>query len=463
MMTAQLPRARDGIDAALAAIAGVIGDRLSRAAAVREQHGKDLTWNPGAPPDAVAFVASTEEVRQIVRICGRHGTPIIPFGTGTSLEGAYHRAAGRRHASICRGMNRILEVNARRSRLPVEAGVTREQLNAHLRDQGLFFPIDPGADASLGGMAATRASGTNAVRYGTMRENVLGLTVVTADGESSPPARRARKSSAGYDLTRLFVGSEGTLGVITEVTLRLYGIPRGDLGRHLPVPHHRGRLQQRHRDHPVRHPRGPHRAGGCEHDAAPSTPIPSSICRERRRCSSSFTARRPASARAGGDVRDDRRATMAAARFEWATSEEDRAEALAGPARCLLGGAGAAPRRSRLLPPTSACRYPAWPNAWSRPRPTSPRTAFIAPIVGHVGRRQFPRRAVLSTARTRTEMARVEAFYERLIHAGHRHGRHLHGRARRRAGQDEIPEARARPRRRSDAQRSSSRSIPGTS
>jgi D-lactate dehydrogenase (cytochrome) len=212
------------VDRAIHELKRVLGDRASDAPAVREHHGRGESYHPPAAPDIVCFPQSTGEVAAIVGISKRFGLPIVPFGAGTSLEGHVHAVAGGITLDF-REMNRVVRISVEDLDATVEAGVTRLQLNKALRNTGMTFPVDPGADATIGGMAATRASGTTAVRYGTMRENVLGLTVVLADGRIIRTGTRARKSSAGYDLTRLFVGSEGTLGVITDVTVRLVPLP----------------------------------------------------------------------------------------------------------------------------------------------------------------------------------------------------------------------------------------------
>ncbi len=200
------------------------GDRCSTALAVREQHGKDESIFDVPPPSAVVFAESTKDVAAAVQMAAKHQTPVIPFGTGSSLEGHLLAVQGGISIDVSR-MNKVISVNAEDLTVTVQAGVTRKAVNDAIKNEGLFFPIDPGADASIGGMVATRASGTNAVRYGTMRENVLALEVVTASGEIIRTGTRAKKSSAGYDLTRLMVGSEGTLGVVTEITLKLYPLP----------------------------------------------------------------------------------------------------------------------------------------------------------------------------------------------------------------------------------------------
>ncbi|WP_449256374.1 FAD-binding oxidoreductase [Bosea sp. (in: a-proteobacteria)] len=233
--SAALPPSREAVEAVTRALAARLGNRLVTSLAVRQQHGHTLTWIPNQAPDAVVFPQSTEEVSEIVRLCAAHGVPVIAFGTGTSLEGHVNAPFGGVSIDMSQ-MKRIIAVHAEDLDVVVEPGVTRKELNEHLRDQGLMFPIDPGADASIGGMTATRASGTNAVRYGTMKDNVLSLKAVMADGSVVTTATRARKTSAGYDLTRLLVGSEGTLGIITEITLKLHGIPEAIAAGVCPFP-----------------------------------------------------------------------------------------------------------------------------------------------------------------------------------------------------------------------------------
>lgn len=227
-----LPAAVERVKTALIAR---FGNKFVASDAVRKQHANTTTWLPNEPPDAVVYAGSTEDVQAIVKICAEHKVPVIPFGTGTSLEGHVNAPFGGISIDMME-MNKVLAVHPEDLDCVIEPGVTRKKLNEHLRDQGLFFPVDPGADASLGGMTSTRASGTNAVRYGTMKDNVLSLKAVLANGEVLRTARRAKKSSAGYDLTRLFVGSEGTFGVITEITLRLAGIPEAISAGVCPFP-----------------------------------------------------------------------------------------------------------------------------------------------------------------------------------------------------------------------------------
>lgn len=224
MAEAETRPGEEAKEALFTALAARFGERLSRSQALREQHANTLTWLKVQAPEAVLFAETTEEVSEVVKACAAAHVPVIPFGTGTSLEGHLNAPRGGLSLDLSR-MDNVLAVHEADLDCIVQPGVTRKQLNDYLRSSGLFFPVDPGADASLGGMAATRASGTNAVRYGTMRDLVLGLTAVLADGRIVTTGGRARKSSAGYDLTRLLVGSEGTLGIITSLTLKLYGIP----------------------------------------------------------------------------------------------------------------------------------------------------------------------------------------------------------------------------------------------
>lgn len=224
-----------GVEGLVSALKDRFGERCATSATLREQHGHTTTWIETQPPDAVVFAQTTQEVSDIVKLCAAAKVPVIPFGTGTSLEGHVNAPYGGISIDVSQ-MNRILDVHPEDLDCVVEAGVTRKQLNSYLRDTGLFFPIDPGADASIGGMVATRASGTNAVRYGTMKDAVVALTIVMPDGSIVHTGGRAKKSSAGYDLTRLMVGSEGTLGIITEITLRIHGQPEAISGGVCPFP-----------------------------------------------------------------------------------------------------------------------------------------------------------------------------------------------------------------------------------
>jgi len=226
-------------EAGIAAVLGILkqafGERFQTGESFRQQHAHTTTYIPAQLPDGVLFAETSDDVKAAVKVCAEHKVPVIGFGTGSSLEGQVNAPSGGISIDFSR-MNRVLEVNAEDLDCTVEPGITREDLNVYLRDTGLFFPIDPGANASIGGMASTRASGTNAVRYGTMKDNVLSVTAVTASGDEIRTSRRARKSSAGYDMTRLFVGSEGTLGILTSVTLRLQGIPQKIGGGVCPFP-----------------------------------------------------------------------------------------------------------------------------------------------------------------------------------------------------------------------------------
>ncbi|WP_110601387.1 FAD-binding oxidoreductase [Salinicola lusitanus] len=214
----------DALRALIAELGPILGDRITTAAGIREQHGHDESWHHPAAPDAVCFPHTSEEVAAVVTACARHRVPVIPYGVGTSIEGQIIAEHGGLSVDLS-AMNAILEVRSEDMDATVQPGVTRTQLNAHLRATGLFFSVDPGADASMGGMASTRASGTNTVRYGTIRDNVLSMTVVMPDGRIVKTGTRARKSAAGYDLTHLMIGAEGTLGIITELNVKLHGLP----------------------------------------------------------------------------------------------------------------------------------------------------------------------------------------------------------------------------------------------
>ena len=401
------PRA---VAAVVQALAARFGNRLVTSQAVRDQHGNTLTWIANQPPDAVVFPQDTAEVQDIVRICAAQRVPVIPFGTGTSLEGHVNAPYGGVSVDL-REMNRVLDVHAEDLDCVIEPGITRKQLNEHLRDQGLFFPLDPGADASLGGMAATRCSGTNAVRYGTMKDNVLAMKVVLANGELMTTSRRARKSSAGYDLTRLIVGSEGTLGIITELTLKLHGIPEAISSGSCPFPSVEAacnaailtiqsgipvarielldELQVR-------------ASNAYSKLALPEVPM---LFVEFHGTDAGVAEQ---SQRFGEIARE-----LGGGPFEWTTRPEERSRAMAGASRCLLGGARPAARRRgagkrRMRADLAACRMRC------RTQRDVADAKLVAPIIGHVGDGNF-HLSLLVDMKDPDEVARTEEVLHRLV------------------------------------------------
>src|SRR3954452_25427078 len=386
------------------------GDRVVTNLAVRRQHGHTLTWIENQPPDVVVYPQTTAEVSEMIRLCAAHGMPLIPFGAGTSLEGHVNAPYGGVSVDTSR-MKRIIAVHAEDLDCVAEPGVTRKELNEQLRDLGLFFPIDPGADASLGAMVGTRASGTNAVRYGTMKDNVLALTVVLPNGDVIRTARRAKKSSAGYDLTRLFVGSEGTLGIVTEITLKLHGIPEAISAGVCPFPTVRA---------------------ACEAVIATiQTGIPVARIElldelQVRACNqySKLTlAEAPTlflefhGSDAGVKEQAERFGEIAAdlggGPFEWATKAEDRNRLWQ--ARHDVYWSVFTLRPGSKATATDVCvpisRLAQWVEATKRDADAS---GLIAPIVGHVGDGTF-HVSPLIDMNDPDEIARVEAFISRLV------------------------------------------------
>ena len=355
--------------AALSALRARFGERLAEGEAIRQQHGNQLSEVPNQPPDAVLFPDNTAEVCEAVRVCAKHKIPIIPFGVGSSFEGHINAPFGGLSIDMSR-MKRIVALNAGDLDCAVEAGVTRSELNNHLRTTGLFFPIDPGADASLGGMAATRASGTNAVRYGTMRDNVLALTIVLPDGSASRTGTRARKSSAGYDLTRLIVGSEGTLAVITEITLKLSGIPEEIAGGVCPFPSIGAACDAVIATIQAAIPVALSSCWtSCKSKLA--TPIRASTCRRNRCCFWNFTAPAAVSPSSPGVLTRSRPSSAA----DHLIGQRDRKTVH------VFGGRGMMPtgrgahfaQQQKAFPRTFACRYRSLPPASQKPKPTSPK------------------------------------------------------------------------------------------
>ena len=433
------PRNEKAVKAAIAALAAKFGNRLVTSQAVREQHGNILTWIENQPPDAVVFPQSAEDVQDAVRICAQHKVPVIPYGTGTSLEG--HINAPQGGVSIdFRDMNRVLAVHAEDLDCVVEPGVTRKQLNEYLRDQGLFFPIDPGADASIGGMSATRASGTNAVRYGTMKDNVLALKVVLANGETITTSSRAKKSAAGYDLTRLFVGSEGTLGVITEITVKLHGIPEAISGGICPFPSVEAACNATiatiQSGIPVARVELLDELQVKALNAyskldLPETPM---LLLEFHGTQAGVKEQ----SESFGEIAAD----LGGGPFRWTANAEERTKMWQARHDAYWACIGLRPGAKAFA--TDVCvPISRLAECVTETQRDIAENKLVAPIVGHVGDGNF-HVSVLLDMDDPAEVADAKAFNGSSGRTRARDGRNLHGRARGRAGQDEIPDRRAR-------------------
>ncbi len=399
------------IEAAIGVLAQKFGNRLVTSQAVREQHGNTLTWIANQPPDAVVFPQSIADVQEIVRVCAGHGVPVIPFGTGSSLEGQVNAPHGGVSIDV-RDMNRVLAVHAEDLDCVIEPGITRKALNEHLRDQGLFFPIDPGADASLGGMAATRCSGTNAVRYGTMKDNVLSLKVVLANGELDDHRAPRQEIVVGLrpHAADDRLGRHARRHRRADVAAR--GHPGGDRVRHLSVPLGRGRLQRHHHDHPVRHPGRAHRTARRAAGEGVERLFEARRCRRRRCCSSSSTAATPASPSSRA-VSARSRPSSAAARSTGRPRPEERTKLWQ--ARHDAYWSGRALRPGAGVFATDVCvpisRLAECVTATQRDIAES---RLIAPIMGHVGDGNFHLTMTFDMADA-DEIARAKALHERLV------------------------------------------------
>jgi D-lactate dehydrogenase (cytochrome) len=401
---------QENIDNIMARLTQLVGERVTKAPKVLEGHGSSEAYHAPQPPDLVAFPQSTEEVQKIVRLCAEAGVPIVPFGAGTSLEGN----AAAPHGGLCLDMtkmNSVLAINAEDMDVRAQPGITRKQLNAQLRDSGLFFPIDPGADASIGGMTSTRASGTMAVRYGTMKDNVLSLEVVLANGQVIRTASRARKSSAGYDLTRLFVGAEGTLGVITEVTLKLHPWPEAISAAVCAFPDLKAAVDT---------------AIGVIQSGVPVARVEllDEVMIRGVNAYAKFTYREaptlffefhgsPASVAEQAEATQSIAADLGGVGFEWATTPEQRSRLWQARDNTLYAGMALRPGTRAMI--TDVCvPISRLAECLALTQDDLKLSGLMAPLVGHVGDGNF-HLLILIDLSDPEELARAKAFHTRLI------------------------------------------------